>query len=124
MYIITKILLTTSWVELIRKKKFATIALDPKDEAFAVYVASISQDSEIYPPRKAQITSLKVDEATISFSPKYTDFINVFFKDLAAKLLEHIGINDNAIHLIIEQPPSYRSIYRLKPVELETLDLY
>lgn len=42
--IITKIILTTSKVELIEKKEFIAAAFDLRNKAFVVYVASISQN--------------------------------------------------------------------------------
>ena len=43
---------------------------------------------------------------------------------MASKLLEHIGINKHTMILVKGQQPPYRSIYSLKPVELETLKAY
>lgn len=48
-YTIAKILLTIKQVELIRKKKFATVAFDLKDEIFILYIAFINQDSDVHP---------------------------------------------------------------------------
>lgn len=50
--------------------------------------------------------------------------LRMFFKDLAAKLQEHSGINDHAIDLVKDQHPPYGSIYSLGPIELETLKTY
>ena len=46
-YIVAKALLTTSWVKLIRKKKFAKTALDKNSETFAMYVLA-SEAIKIY----------------------------------------------------------------------------
>ena len=43
---------------------------------------------------------MKVDEAPIKISSKYADFIYIFSSKLAAKLSEHIRINDHAIKLL------------------------
>ncbi len=54
-YITRNVLSTTRQVELIKKKEFAVIALDPKHEAFIVHVAALSVDSgnEVHPSRRA-----------------------------------------------------------------------
>ena len=67
---------------------------------------------------------IKADKTSTSVSPKYTDFADVFFKDLAIELLEHTKINDHTINLIEDYKPHYRSIYRLAPIELEILKTY
>lgn len=69
-------------------------------------------------------TLLKADETFISVPSKYVDFVNVFSKDLAAKLLEYTKINNHAIDLVKYQQPPYRPIYYLELVELETLKIY
>ena len=56
-YTAAEALPTTKRVELIGKKEFAAAALDPKNEAFIVHVASISRDSDFHPSRRAQIAS-------------------------------------------------------------------
>ena len=87
-------------LELIRKKEFVAATLNPKNKVFVVYISSISQDLDVHPFWRAQIASLSTDEALTFISPKYTDFADVFCKNLVAKLLEYIGINDYAIDLI------------------------
>ncbi len=56
-YTTGEVLPTTRQVELIGKKEFAVVALDPEYEAFVVHVAALSVDSgdEIHPSRRAQI---------------------------------------------------------------------
>ena len=49
--------------------------------------------------QKAQIAALKQDKALIKVSPKYADYADVFFLDLAMELLENTGINKYAIKL-------------------------
>ena len=99
-YTIAKILLTIKQVELIRKKKFATVAFDLKDEIFILYIAFINQDSDVHPSWTTQITSQKADKALTFVFLKYTDFTDIFFKNSAAKLLEYIRINEHTIYLI------------------------
>lgn len=52
------------------------------------------------------------------------DYANVFSTDLAIELPEHLGINENTIELIESQQPCHESIYRLSPIEQETLKVY
>ena len=69
-------------VKLIKKKEFIVTALDLKNKAFIIHVASISKDSHINLSHKAQIASLKDDKAFFFILSKYTDFIDVFSIDL------------------------------------------
>ncbi len=125
-YTIGEVLPTTRRVELIGKKEFVAVALDPEHEAFVVHVAALSVDSgdKVHPSRRAQIAHLKVDEAPIEVPSEYADFADVFSPKLAAKLPEHTWINDHAIELVNDWQPLYGPIYSLRPVELETLKAY
>ena len=78
-------------------------ALNLEDKAFIVYIASISQDTDVHPFWRAQIGLLKADETPTSIPPEYVDFTNIFSKDLVVKLPKHIGMNDHAINLIERQ---------------------
>ncbi len=64
-YITGDVLPTIGQVELIGKKKFAAVVLDPEHKAFIVHVAALSIDSsdEVHPLRRAQVAHLKADEA-------------------------------------------------------------
>ncbi len=108
--------MTTRQVELIKKKEFAAVALDPEHEAFIVHVAALSIDSDnkVHPLRKAQIVHLKADEAPFEVPSKYADFVDVFSPKLAAKLLELTRINNYAIELIDDPQPPYGPIYSLR----------
>ena len=55
---------------------------------------------------------------------EYSDFFNVFSSNSAAKLPEHIRINDYLIDLLDNKQPLYSLIYSLGLVELETLKTY
>lgn len=85
---------------MIKKKKYAVAAFDPKNKAFVVYIISIGQTSNVYSSCKTQIALLKVDEAATSILSKYINFPNLFFENLVAKVLEDTKINDYAINLI------------------------
>ncbi len=122
-YITREVLPTTRRVELIGKKEFAAIALDPEHEAFVVHVAVFGKNlgNEVHLSRRAQIAHLKVDEAATEVPNEYTDLADVFSLKLAAELPEQTGINDHAIKLVYDWQPLYGPIYSLRLVELETL---
>ena len=108
------------------KKEFAATALNPKHEAYAVHVASLSSTPslDVHPSRKPQISGLIAEEAPTKVPAKYSDFADVFSPDLASELSEHTGINDHTIELVDGQQRPYRPIYSLVPVELKTLKAY
>ena len=89
-YTIAEVFLTTRQVKLIEKNEFTVIALNLENKAFVIYVAFINQDLDVHHTQRAQIASLKADETPTSISSKFVDFADVFFKNLAAKLSEHI----------------------------------
>ena len=112
-------------IELEEKKEFAAIALNPKHKTFIIHIASLSSTPlNIYPSRRPQISGLIVEETSIKVFNKYIDFADMFFSDLASKLLKHTEINDNAIELVDNQQLPYKPIYSLEPVELEILKAY
>ena len=107
------------------KKKFATVVLDSKHETFNIYVTSLSSASlNIYSLCRPEISGLIPKKAFIKVFNEYIDFTNVFFLNLASKLLEHTEINDYAIKLVVNQQPPYGLIYSLEQVKLETLKAY
>lgn len=90
-------------MELVKKKEFATIFVDPNNESFVIHIAflaSFNLGLEIYLFCRAQIVSLRFDEALISVSSKYTDYKDGFSKNLVGKLPEYIEIDNHAINLI------------------------
>ena len=119
-YITKKTFLTTKCIELVRKKKFAAAALDPKYEIYVIYVAFLSFTPlvaslrstllNIHSFQKPQIFGLIVKEAPIKVFDKYANFANVFSLDLVSKLLEYTEINNHAIKLVDSQQPPYRPI--------------
>ncbi len=96
------ILPTTKQVELIRKKEFAAIALDPEYETFIVHVAALNVDSDdkVYLSKKAQIAQVKVDEASAKVPSKYPDFADIFSPKLDVELSKQMRINDHAIEFV------------------------
>ena len=100
-YTTAKALPTTMRVELMNKKEFAKVALDKNSETFVVHVTSLSSTSlDVYPFRRPQISGLIAEEAPTKVPDKYANFADVFSPDLAAKLLDHTGINNHAIELV------------------------
>ena len=62
--------------------------------------------------------------ALIKISAKYSNYVDVFSFDLAIELPKITDMNKHAIKLIDGKQPSYRPIYILNPMELETLKTY
>lgn len=83
------------------KEIFIATTFDLEDKVFVVYIAFISQDSNIYIFYRVQIAFLKVDKAFNFVLSKYANFANVFFKNLVIKLPKHTTkINHYAIGLV------------------------
>lgn len=96
-YIIIRTFLTIKQVELVRKKEFTTTAFDLDNKILIIHIVFLA-NSNIYLFFKAQVALLIKDEAFIVILFKYADFIDIFSFDLAAKLSEHIKINDYPIN--------------------------
>ena len=84
---------------------FIAAAFDPGNEIFIVYIVflespSNNQKNDIYLFYRAQINALVANEAPTSIFIEYSDFANVFFRELALELLEHTEINDHTIKLV------------------------
>ena len=130
-YTTKKALPTTRRVELVGKKEFAAVALDPEHETYVVHVRLVSSNASpifsplnVHPFQRPQIFGLIAEAAPTKVLAEYSDFADVFFSDLAFELLKDTGINDHAIGLVKGQQPLYGPIYNLGPVELETLKAY
>ena len=76
----------------------------------------------IYPAYKAQIVLFIAKKITVL--AKYTDFSNIFLKELAEILPERISINKYAIKLEDDEQSSYGTIYSQGLVELKTFKIY
>ena len=63
-------------------------------------------------------------ESLTKVPTKYSDFADICSSDLAFELFEHTRINNHTIELVHGQQSSYRPIYSLGPVKLETLKAY
>lgn len=98
-YTIGNILSTPRRVELIGRKEFKVITLNPKHEALIVYIMACIRDSdaEINLSKRAQIVHPKADDDIFKVVGKCADFADVFSSKLVAKLPEYMGINDYAV---------------------------
>lgn len=109
----------------IDKKKFVKAMLNKNSKIFVIHVAileilllrlSINLDG------KTQIASLFIKKVTIL--NKYSDFADFFSKKKALLLPEQTKLNKYAIILEDGKQLSYRPIYSLDLIKLETLKIY
>ena len=97
-YTTKKALPTTRCIELVDKKEFAAVALNPEHETYIIHVESISSDAlpsfsplDVHPSRRSQISCLITKEAPTKVPAKYLDFTDVFSPDLASELPNILG---------------------------------
>ena len=121
-YITEQALTTICWVELIEKKEFAKTALNENVKAFVIYMAFFILKMSIHPAQEAQTDFFIAKKVNVP--AEYLDFANVFSKKSAEMLPKRTKINKHAIKLKDGKQPSYRPIYSLGSVELETLKTY
>lgn len=69
--------------------------------------------------QKAEIALLVAQK--VIFLVKYSDFADVFSKELAVKLFQYSNIIEDLINLKLTNQLADNQIYILKPVELEIL---
>lgn len=82
-------------------KDFTTAAINSNDMIFIVYISFFpSFDLNDHPFYRAQIALVIQDKALIVILSKYTDFVDIFSPNLAAKLSEQIRINNHFINLV------------------------
>ena len=99
------------------------MALDKNVEFFLVHVTSFNFNSmSIYLAKEAQIASLITKEVKILTN--YSNFSDVFSEEKALVLPKITNLNQYTIKLQESQQPSYRLIYSLGPIELETFKTY
>ena len=131
-YITKEAFPTIRHVELVGKKEFAAIVLDPEYETFIIYITSLHPAISfsftllniVYSFYRPQIAGLITKETFTKVFNKYIDFADIFSLDLASELLKYIKINNYAIKLVDGQQPPYKPIYNLETVKLETLNIY
>ncbi len=99
--------------------------MDKNFKTFIIYMSDLNiAELLIYFSRIAQIAALQWDNALTKILTEYSDYADVFSSDLAIELPENTSINEHTIKLIEGKQPSYKLIYTLSPVELETLKTY
>lgn len=118
-YSVAEALPTTKRVQIIDWKKFAKVVLDLDKKAFVMHIATITSRMTIHLEWKAQIASLKAKIAPVSMPAEYSDFANIFSKELTAVLSKHTKINTHAIDLEEDKHLPYGLVYSLGPMELE-----
>ena len=123
-YMAIDVLLTTKKVQIINRKKFVKVALDPNKEVFVVYVAIITLEMAIHPAHQTQIALLKAEEVLVTIPEEYSEYADIFSEKLAVVLPEYTEINIHVIDLEKGKLPPYGPIYSSRPVELETLKTY
>ena len=111
----------TRWLELLNKN-IAKVMFDEIVEAFVVHVTSLNLKITVNLARKTKIALLLAEKVIIP--AEYTDFVNVFLKELAEILPERTDINKYAIELKESKQPPYKPIYTRGPIELEILMTY
>ena len=85
-------------------------------------MASFTSKMSIHLAQKTQIALLIAEK--VNMPAQYSDFANVFLKKSAKVFPEYTEINKHAIELEDGKQPPYGPIYRLDPLELETLKTY
>ena len=109
-YSLNEALPTTKRVQIIDCREFAAIALAVDKKVFVVYVAYLGVKMLIYPAWKAQMALLLAKK--VSVPKEYTDFSDVFSKELGVVLPERSDINEHTIDLEPDKQTLYRPIYR------------
>ena len=103
--------------------------MDANNKTFMMYVAIQKREKmPIYSKKqaqiKAQVKALLFNKAPTKVPTEYSDYSNVFSAEYAMELPKNTRINEYAIELKEDKQSPFRSIYSLKPVELETLKTY
>lgn len=115
-------------MELIGKKKFVNTILDKNSKIFVVHVATLKStkkvEMSIYLFHVVQVATLQLNKALTKILAKYTNYADIFLCNLAMELPKNMGINKHVIELINEKQPSYKPIYALNLMVLETLKTY
>ena len=128
-YTTNKALSTIERVQIINKKNFVIAVLDADSKTFVVYIAIQEQkEMPVYSKKqaqiKAQVGTLLFNKTPTEVLVEYSDFSDVFSMEYIVELPKNVGINEHAIKLEEGKQPSFRLIYSLGPVELETLKIY
>ena len=78
----------------------------------------------VHSKRQIWVGALLFDKASTGVPADYFDYSNVFLAENIVELPKNIGINKHAIKLEGGKQSSFRFIYNLRPVKLETLKTY
>lgn len=112
-------------MQIINRKKFAIIILDLKENFFVIYIFLLSiENIDIYLIKIVQIAYLFTDKVPANILDMYTNNIDIFSSKVVTKFLKYTKINNHFIDLEKNKQPSYRLIYSLESIELETLKIY
>lgn len=124
-YNITKILFITRQIELIKKQKFVKVSLDKNSKIFVVYIV-VFETSKLVILLSQAFYQLFCNKTRILFRflSNTQNRLSFFSQDLAIELPKNTNINKYAIKFIESKQPSYRFIYNVSLVELETLKIY
>lgn len=90
---------TIQWVQIIGYKKYAAAILDLNKETFIIHIVFLYPGSKIsvYLAQKSQIALLIAKK--IAILTKYSDYTNIFFKNLVKELCKYFTINKHSIDL-------------------------
>lgn len=110
-------------MEPIAKRNVAKLASNKDVEIFIAYANFLnSKFMTIDLAKEVQITLLLIKKVILRI--EWANFIDIFSKKLRKMLPKNTGINKHIIELVNGKQPSYRLIYSLNLVELETFNIY
>lgn len=93
-------MLITKKVQIINYKKFVKTPLNPHQKVFVIHVTALFVKlMAIYLAHKAQIALSKINKTSITILKKYLNIADIFSKEFATILPEHINIKSHAINL-------------------------
>ena len=132
-YITNESLLSTKRAPIINKKDFIIAVLNTNSKTFIVRIAIRKQkemlmhskkQAQIKAQNRAQVGALLFDKAFIKIPADYSNYNNIFSIKNIIELLKNIRINEHTIKLKEGKQSSFRSLYSLRSIKLETLKTY
>lgn len=93
-------------MELIGKKEYTALVLNPEDKTFIVYVASFANSDDVHPFRRISRAALRVNKTPTTVLSEFFNFADIFFLKLVVELLEYTKINNHVIDLVGGKQPS------------------
>lgn len=109
------------------KKEFTARVFDLDNKTLLVHIISLTISNlnvDVHSFCRALIALWIIDQAFIVFLFESVDCVDVLSSNFAAKLSKYTKINNHFIDLVKDYQPSYKFIYNLKIIELETLKTY